>query len=72
MSMRYNKDIATSLNLKPNQMFLISKYKKQVEYFSVQELRTILKELTALDENYKLGLIDLRLGLEVLICKYCS
>jgi len=72
MATKYNKNIAVSLNLKPNQMFLISKYKKQAEYFSEKDLRTIIKELTKLDENYKMGLIDLSLGLEAVLCKYCS
>ena len=72
MAIKYNKDIAISLNLKPNQMFLISKYKKQAEYFNEMELRNILKELTNLDGNYKSGLIDLRLGLETILCQYCS
>jgi len=72
MAIKYNKDIAISLNLKPNQMFLITKYKKQAEYFTEKELRIIIKELTDLDENYKMGLIDLRLGLESVLCQYCS
>ena len=25
-----------------------------------------------LDENYKLGLVDLNIGLEAVICGYCS
>jgi len=72
MAIKYNKDIAISLNLKPNQMFLITKYKKQAEYFNEKDLRIIIKELTNLDENYKKGLIDLNLGLEAILCQYCS
>lgn len=72
MAIKNNKDIAISLNLKPNQMFLINKYRKQAEYFTENELRTIIKELINLDENYKMGLIDLSLGLEAVLCKYCS
>jgi len=72
MAIKYNKDIAVSLNLKPNQMFLITKYRKQAEYFNGEELRRIIKELTNLDENYKKGLIDLSLGLESILCQYCS
>ena len=65
-------DITEALKLKANQMFLISKYKKQAEYFKKQELRTILKELIGLDSNYKQGLIDINIGIEAILCTYCS
>ncbi len=54
LALKYNKDIATTLDLKPNQMFLISKYRKQANDFKVQELERILKELSELDYKYKL------------------
>lgn len=72
MSEKYNKDLATAMNLKPNQMFLTNKYKSQARYFNVIELRKILQELTDLDANYKVGLIDLNIGLETILCRYCS
>lgn len=72
LSEKYNKNLAESLNLKPNQMFLTTKYKNQSKYFSEQELRTILNELINLDTNYKSGLIDLEIGLESILCRYCS
>lgn len=72
LSEKYNKNLAESLNLKPNQMFLTTKYKNQSKYFSEQELRTILNELISLDTNYKSGLIDLEIGLESILCRYCS
>lgn len=72
MSDKYKKDLATAMNLKPNQMFLTSKYKAQAKYFETKELRSILQELTDLDANYKVGLIDLNIGLEAILCKYCS
>lgn len=68
----YQKDIATAMNLKPNQMFLVTKYKTQARYFTREELRKILDELINLDANYKIGLIDLEIGLESILCKYCS
>lgn len=68
----YQKDIATAMNLKPNQMFLVTKYKTQARYFKKEELRKILDELINLDANYKIGLIDLEIGLESILCKYCS
>ena len=68
----YHKDVATAMNLKPNQMFLVTKYKTQSKYFEKQELRNILEELVNLDANYKVGLIDLSIGLEAILCRYCS
>ena len=69
---RSGKDLATAMNLKPNQMFLTTKYKMQAKYFKEQELRMILQELTDLDANYKMGTIDLNIGLEAILCRYCS
>ena len=63
-----NKDVATSLNLKPNQMFLVNKYKMQTQKFSEQELRKIIQQLEDLDYQYKIGLIDLNIGLDAIIC----
>ena len=67
-----NKDIATSLNLKANQMFLVNKYKAQAKGFKTSELRKIVQELQDLDYRYKIGLIDLNVGLEAILCAYCS
>ena len=67
-----NKDVATSLNLKPTQMFLVNKYKLQAKGFKTSELRKIIQELQDLDYKYKIGLIDLNVGLEAILCAYCS
>ena len=72
IAIKNNKDIVVSLNLKPNQMFLVNKYKAQAKSFNEKELRKILQELTDLDYNYKNGLIDLQVGLEAILCTYCS
>ena len=72
LTLKNNKDIAKSLNLKPNQMFLINKYKKQANYFKEEDLRNILEELMNLDYSYKTGSIDLNIGLETILCKYCE
>lgn len=66
------EDLAVAMNLKPNQMFLVNKYKMQAKYFQEAELRKILEELVNLDANYKVGLIDLEVGLESILCRYCS
>ena len=72
LAIRENKNIAESLKLKPNQIFLVNKYKMQANYFGEKELRTIIEELINLDYNYKTGLIDLNIGLESILCRYCS
>lgn len=69
---RTNKNLESSLNLKPNQTFLTSKYKVQSKYFNEKDLRSILQELCDLDYNFKIGNIDLQVGLETILCRYCS
>ena len=70
LAIEYRKDVLETLKLKPNQTFLVSKYKKQAEYFKTNELRNILTELIELDKNYKIGLIDINVGLESILCTY--
>lgn len=72
IAQRENKNIAESLNLKTNQMFLVTKYKAQADFFKEAELKKIVEELIDLDYNYKIGLIDLNVGLESILCRYCS
>lgn len=72
VAVKLNKDVVNSLNLKPNQTFLVTKYKKQASYFKLDELRNILKELIDLDFNSKNGKIDLDVGLRSVLCSYCS
>ena len=69
-AIEYNKDIVNALNLKPNQVFLVSKYKRQVSMFKT-DLKEILTELVNLDYNSKIGNIDLEIGLKSIICRYC-
>ena len=68
----YKKDLATSMKLKPNQMFLTTKYKNQAKYFTKEEIEKIMEEFINLDANYKVGLIDINVGLEAILCGYCS
>ena len=70
LALNSNKDIVSSLDLKPNQTFLANKYKAQSGYFKLEELRNILQKLSDLDYNYKIGLIDLNIGLESILCAY--
>lgn len=48
-----NRNLAESMNLKTNQMFLVNKYKAQSDYFTILELKEILEQLINLDANYK-------------------
>ena len=70
LALSLNKDVTSSLELKPNQTFLANKYKQQASYFKINELRKILQELCDLDYKYKIGLIDLQTGLESILCAY--
>ena len=72
LSIKYNKNIVQTLELKPNQLFLITKYKIQAEQFKEKELKEILEKLIDLDYKYKTGLIDINIGLEAILCTYCS
>ena len=72
LSIKNNKDLVQSLNLKPNQVFLTNKYKAQARFFKENELREILNDLTDLDYNFKSGKIDAQIGLETILCKYCT
>ena len=69
--MKLNKDVVTALNLKPNQTFLVTKYKKQVSYFKGNDLKNILEELVNLDYNSKIGNIDAEVGLKSILCRFC-
>ncbi len=71
LALKNNKDIIYALDLKPNQTFLVNKYKMQAGYFKTSEIRRILKELCDLDYKYKIGLIDLEVGFESVLCAYC-
>lgn len=72
MAIENNINIAEALNLKPNQIFLTNKYKIQANYFEKEELQNIIEELILLDQNSKIGLIDLNIGLESILSNYCS
>lgn len=64
----YKANIAETLNLKPNQLFLVTKYKKQATYFQKEELEQILQQLIDLDYKTKQGQIDINIGLEAILC----
>lgn len=70
LAQKENTNITEVLNLKPNQTFLTTKYKKQSGYFEEKKLREILEELINLDTQSKSGQIDLNIGLEAILCNY--
>jgi len=71
LAIENNKDIASSIGLKPNQTFLVNKYKRQLSFFNRQDLRKLLEEFTELDYNSKIGKIDAEVGLKSILCTYC-
>ena len=71
LALKENRNLVEALNLKPNQTFLTNKYKTQAGYFKLEEVRNILQQLTDLDYKYKVGLIDLEVGFESILCAYC-
>ena len=70
LAQELDRNIAVTLKLKPNQMFLVNKYVRQTSKFELKDLSNILQELRDLDYNYKLGNIDATIGLETILCKY--
>ena len=60
------------MKLKPNQLFLTTKYRNQARYFSKEEIENIMEAFIDLDANCKVGLIDIDIGLEAVLCRYCS
>lgn len=72
MALKLNKDIASALSLKPNQTFLVTKYKKQASYFNINTLKQILQEFVEIDYKSKNGLIDINVALRSVLCSYCS
>ncbi len=72
LAIKQERVIEKALNLKPNQTFLVGKYKSQASYFTIDELKQILEAFINLDTDYKSGIIDINIGLDTLLCKYCS
>lgn len=72
LAIKQNRNITESLDLKPNQAFLAGKYRTQANYFEERELKEMIDALIDLDTNYKSGMIDLNVGLESILCRYCS
>ena len=66
------QNVAQNLKLKPNQTFLVSKYQNQAKFFTQDEIRNLLNEFMYIDEASKNGNLDINVGLESVLCRYCS
>ena len=67
LAINESKDLVQVLELKPNQVFLIGKYKKQSGCFTENALIDLLEKLIKLDYNSKNGLMDIDIGLKSII-----
>ncbi len=72
MAISSNQNIAQALSLKPNQTFLVNKYKAQSSFFTEEKLYQLLNAFIDLDYNSKIGNIDIDVGLRSVLCNYCS
>lgn len=66
------QNVAQNLKLKPNQTFLVSKYQNQAKFFTQDEMRNLLNEFMYIDEASKSGNLDINVGLESVLCRYCA
>ncbi len=66
------QNVAQNLKLKPNQTFLVSKYQNQAKFFTQDEIRNLLNEFMYIDEASKSGNLDINVGLESVLCRYCA
>lgn len=66
------QNVAQNLKLKTNQTFLVSKYQNQAKFFTQDEIRNLLNEFMYIDEASKSGNLDINVGLESVLCRYCA
>ena len=62
-----NKNLLEELNTKST--YAANKYKEQARRFEKQELISIIMKFAKLDVDSKIGKIDLKIGLEKIICE---
>lgn len=62
-----NKNLLSELNTKST--YAANKYKEQARRFNKQELIKMIEKLAKLDVDSKIGKIDLKIGLEKIICE---
>ena len=71
-ALREKMSVSEILGLSEKTAFLEKKYIAQSKYFEEKTLRRIIQEFIDLDYKYKTGAIDVNLGLESILCAYCS
>lgn len=67
IAIEQNKNVMEELNAKSS--YAVNKYKEQSRRFTKKELINLVNELAKLDIDSKLGKIDLKIGLEKIICE---
>ncbi len=67
VAIEQGKNVAQELSISP---YPARKYAEQAKNFSMEELITIFKEFAKLDEDSKVGKIDLKVGLQKMIMAY--
>ena len=73
-ALRLNKDVLTNVQLSKNKpsSFVANKYINQSKNFTESGLKCLMKEFLNLDLLSKEYRIDLRVGLDAILCKYCG
>ena len=66
VAMLENRNVLDELATKST--FAANKYKSQAKYFTIEELKNKVIEFSKLDVDSKTGKIDLKIGLEKIIC----
>ncbi|MGN0317342.1 MAG: DNA polymerase III subunit delta [Lachnospira sp.] len=63
------KDMASRMGAAP---FVVNKYAAQAKYFSIEKLHEAIEECALMEEQFKSGLINDKLAVELIIVKYSS
>ncbi len=62
-----NAQIASEMGVAP---FIVGKYVTQAKYFSIEQLKTALLECADIEERVKMGRLEDKMGVELMIVKY--
>ena len=62
-----NSQIASSMGVAP---FIVGKYVSQAKYFSIEQLNGALQDCADIEERVKVGKIEDKMGVELIIVKY--
>lgn len=64
-----NADMARIMGVAP---FIVGKYATQAKHFSIDQIKNALKDFAQTEESVKLGKIDDKMGVELMIIKYSA